>query len=339
MLSAYEDGTTVGDLAELHGVSIPRVHQILTLRGDQSTVVLAKIRWASSAGAGLGLLETTIEEVVQDHFALAQLGGEARTRAMCDLYEEGLTLQAIGDIYGLTRERVRQLIKKVGGPSSDLSRSRRIEDRGTPNRGRGRTVPHLYRDRILGEAAQGTTRSQIESLILAVEPRLNREVLQRGIERSGAEFDKGFRDDLYFSDAVVIETVWFIAGLNNDAYSMGSEPLEHLEPPSSEELTQYLQVLGLSATAISAVLRTASGAKSPSDGRGRCTHEEGVFSRHEERFQGHFWLDVGERGSNLAPDKPDSHGAPRGWVLGGRYEDRRTVAGGSWQAARVAQVR
>lgn len=42
-----------------------------------------------------------------------------RDRAICVKYKEGLTLQAIGDIYQITRERVRQILSKYGIKSKD----------------------------------------------------------------------------------------------------------------------------------------------------------------------------------------------------------------------------
>ena len=39
---------------------------------------------------------------------------DSRTTAMVEMYDKGATLQEIGDQFGLTRERVRQLLKKTG---------------------------------------------------------------------------------------------------------------------------------------------------------------------------------------------------------------------------------
>lgn len=42
-----------------------------------------------------------------------------REARMCRLYQEGHTLQQIGTVYGLTRERVRQIISKAGMTAKD----------------------------------------------------------------------------------------------------------------------------------------------------------------------------------------------------------------------------
>jgi len=52
---------------------------------------------------------------------------DARTSEMADLYREGNTLQQIGDLFGITRERVRQLIGRQGLKGKDGGLRRRAE--------------------------------------------------------------------------------------------------------------------------------------------------------------------------------------------------------------------
>lgn len=55
---------------------------------------------------------------------------DERSSTMAALYEEGFTLQQIGDRYGVTRERVRQLIKKRHGMTcADGGQHKRAEDK------------------------------------------------------------------------------------------------------------------------------------------------------------------------------------------------------------------
>ena len=37
-----------------------------------------------------------------------------REAVICGLYREGRTLQEVGDVFGLTRERVRQIVRRAG---------------------------------------------------------------------------------------------------------------------------------------------------------------------------------------------------------------------------------
>lgn len=37
-----------------------------------------------------------------------------REAVICTLYQEGKTLQEVGDVFGLTRERIRQILRRAG---------------------------------------------------------------------------------------------------------------------------------------------------------------------------------------------------------------------------------
>lgn len=54
---------------------------------------------------------------------------EERDAAMVARYAAGETLDAIGQSFGITRERVRQIIAKVGGASAEESRRKRLAAR------------------------------------------------------------------------------------------------------------------------------------------------------------------------------------------------------------------
>jgi len=58
----------------------------------------------------------------------------ASQASMCDLYRSGLTLQQIGDRYGVSRERVRQVIVAVGVTSRDGGAKARAKKRAQRKR-------------------------------------------------------------------------------------------------------------------------------------------------------------------------------------------------------------
>jgi DNA-binding CsgD family transcriptional regulator len=61
------------------------------------------------------------------------VSAEQRALAMCRMRAQGASLQAIADEFGLTRERVRQIIRSADGPSradaAAARRARRVDDR------------------------------------------------------------------------------------------------------------------------------------------------------------------------------------------------------------------
>ena len=56
------------------------------------------------------------------HNALILEGKEARLIAMVSMHESGMTLQEIGDHFGLTHERIRQLLARAQGAGAQLGR-------------------------------------------------------------------------------------------------------------------------------------------------------------------------------------------------------------------------
>ena len=65
-----------------------------------------------------------------------ELSREQRDAAMVERYSDGETLDAIGQSFGITRERVRQIIAKVGGTNAEESRKNRVAAREAATKGR-----------------------------------------------------------------------------------------------------------------------------------------------------------------------------------------------------------
>ena len=65
----------------------------------------------------------SVQEQLQKAEKAAPLGGvhrDVERQARCvELYREGKTLQEIGDVYGVSRERIRQILARVGVTSKD----------------------------------------------------------------------------------------------------------------------------------------------------------------------------------------------------------------------------
>jgi len=92
--AAYEGGTTLHDLADQEGRSVQRVRRLIVASGG--TISRQGKRMPQ------GLDETNRQRI-----------GTISAR-----YAAGETLQAIAKDYGITRERVRQLLRKAGVPSA-----------------------------------------------------------------------------------------------------------------------------------------------------------------------------------------------------------------------------
>lgn len=67
-------------------------------------------------------------------YALRKVRDVARQASMCDLYRSGMTLQQVADRYGVSRERVRQMIVAAGVTSRDGGTKMRAKKRAQRKR-------------------------------------------------------------------------------------------------------------------------------------------------------------------------------------------------------------
>ena len=85
------------------GLSRVTVYRILVLQGAPESELKERAKKRRKE-------RKRIVKPAMDALRLAIARGVPRDQAMVEAYRSGLTLQAIGDVYGLTRERIRQII-------------------------------------------------------------------------------------------------------------------------------------------------------------------------------------------------------------------------------------
>lgn len=109
---AHKAGTTIEQLARAHGVSREYVHRIVR----KSAPVNAPFMASYDAPTLIQQMHQWCEPalVVKLRARRAKRSPGARELRMIEMYRAGLTLQQIGDRYGVSRERVRQLLRIHG---------------------------------------------------------------------------------------------------------------------------------------------------------------------------------------------------------------------------------
>src|SRR6476661_7006027 len=99
-----------------------------------------------------------------------ELSREQRDAAMVERYADGETLDAIGQSFGITRERVRQIIAKVGGTNAEESRKNRIAAREAARKAASETFMVQYGDLARQMAKGGVTRPDAVLKLQALYP-------------------------------------------------------------------------------------------------------------------------------------------------------------------------
>lgn len=136
---------------------------------------------------------------------------QTRDLDMVTRYSTGETLDSIGQDYGITRERVRQIVKKLGGAGAIEARAKRQES-GLAAQGATRLA---FLDRF-GEiaadlAGRGYSRPAVITRLTAVFPDIDSTVADDALAGSGIIFDKKSMENR-FSDATIIAGLWYLLG-------------------------------------------------------------------------------------------------------------------------------
>ena len=300
MLTAFESGTTVQQLAEQHSITVPRVHQILNAAGrpKRGRPQRDPVNHLQNVLAEIASEQSPSEPTV-DYEEVRSLKGDERGKVIRDLYEGGLTLQEIGDIFGVTRERVRQINLKYGGSAAEISIEKRTSDRDSALQGKADRFVDEYRNAIHSLADEGLSRSDIEARFNLLEPSIESEVVRRGFDKVQAEFNINIQD-LAFSDEVLAETVWLFTGLNHSSLASPAESLLLLDTSGALELSQTLISASVDRETIAAFLRISSGAKAQNESDGLVlTRKEYANTRRE--LQAHFGWTSGKGSATWPP--------------------------------------
>ncbi|MET4589797.1 sigma factor-like helix-turn-helix DNA-binding protein [Arthrobacter sp. 754] len=140
-----------------------------------------------------------------------ELSREQRDAAMVERYSDGETLDAIGQSFGLTRERVRQIIAKVGGTNAEESRSNRIAAREAALKASHDAFMGVYGDLARQMAKRGVTRPDAVLKLQALFPTIDVDLAEDALKESAILFSKAQIDDIFSKEALAAG-IWFLPG-------------------------------------------------------------------------------------------------------------------------------
>lgn len=139
------------------------------------------------------------------------LSREQRDAAMVERYSDGETLGAIGRSFGLTRERVRQIIVKVGGTNAEESRLRRTAAREAATKAARGAFLLAYGTLAREMAKRGVTRADAVLKLQALYPAIDVDLAEDALKSSPTVFDKSHAEDIFSKEALAAG-VWYLLG-------------------------------------------------------------------------------------------------------------------------------
>lgn len=140
-----------------------------------------------------------------------ELSREKRDTSMVERYADGETLDAIGQSFSITRERVRQIIAKVGGANAEESRKKRMADRESATKAASEAFLGEYGELSRQMARKGVVRSDVILKLKALYPTVDVDLAEDALRESSIVFDKVQVDDIFSKEAVAAG-VWYLLG-------------------------------------------------------------------------------------------------------------------------------
>lgn len=187
------------------------------------------------------------------------LPAEERNALMVARYIEGETLDAIGQDYGVTRERVRQIVSKVGGNLAAESRQKRLALAQAAARAAAAQFMASYGDIARVAAGNGATRPETVARLGLMFPELDMDLAEATLRDSDISFDK--RSQETFSKAVLEAGLYFLVG---SELGLAPDPhfaAAHLDLDLMTELAAVLEQGTATAEDIATILGIIGAAK------------------------------------------------------------------------------
>lgn len=145
------------------------------------------------------------------------------------LYADGRTLEDIGDLFGVTRERIRQVVKKHGGVDAEASRARRAAVKAAEREAQRAAFLAAHGELARDLARRGVTRPETVDRIRALFPEVDAALAEEALRLSGIVFDKSPVENV-FSEAELEAGVWFLLGSEHGTRPDRAWAAQHLAP-------------------------------------------------------------------------------------------------------------
>ncbi|MEV7690667.1 hypothetical protein [Streptomyces bungoensis] len=176
------------------------------------------------------------------------------------MYSQGVTLAEIGRTYGISSERVRQVLQSMGEVTADESREARRRAREADLNEKVGEFLTLYRTTIEGLAAAGTPRSEVEERFHLVHPEVPAAVVRQSIMASSVLFDVDYQE-FNFPVSAVESALWYALARELDLKADRATAIEDLDLTEAREVSDALRGEQLAPETVATVLCMVSSAR------------------------------------------------------------------------------
>jgi hypothetical protein len=156
----------------------------------------------------------------------------------------GESLESIGTSYGVSRERVRQIIVKAGGPTAQDARQAADAAKAAEEKRQRDAFSARYLEIARELAGKGTSRRDVIARLKAVDPSIDEAMASSVLRKSRIAFAQDWVDE-FMSDQLLVAAVWYLFGLDYQIPADPSLALKKLDLALISELTELLQKQGI----------------------------------------------------------------------------------------------
>ena len=203
---------------------------------------------------------------------------ERRDLQIVELYTSGQTMEELGAAFGISRQRVHQIIQRVGGPGAEAARARRREVREAEQGELVADFVAAHQGVIQELAVAGSARADVEARFHLIFPDTPMVIVREGIVNTGAIFDVNVQEFL-FSPSVIEAAVWYALAIDRQLESDASEALRQVDLLEARELAEALDAQGVDPTTRAQVTILVANARSYAVGNPEVSITKGRYDQ------------------------------------------------------------
>jgi hypothetical protein len=184
-----------------------------------------------------------------------------RDLAIVEMYALGETSADIGNKLGISRQRVHQILGRIGAVTAEDARRVRSEVRATELSEAVSQFLREYGSVLKKLAALGIPRAEVESRFGLVLPALPAAIVREGLSKAGILFNVDVQE-YTFSNSVIEGAVWFILSRELELDVDPVAAVSQIDVAAAAELTETLQSEGLETSIIADIIIAIEAARS-----------------------------------------------------------------------------
>lgn len=185
---------------------------------------------------------------------------DERDDKMVRLYADGVPITRLAERFGISRQRVDQILKSRGAVSAAEARQARVRKQAWDLRDAAENFLGSYADIIASLAASGTTRAQLEAKFSLLDGEVSADVVAEALRMSRTVFDVN-REEYIFPRAAVEAAVFYMIARNEGIVGDVSSALRELTLEEMHEISSALEDAGLPPVVVKRILLMVAGAR------------------------------------------------------------------------------